>query len=618
MVSIDWIKELRPKTIGVFDDNQFIKRTPAIEQAFEWGKELHAGHKRLSGEPYFETHCVWVAGLLDSLIQDETYTIAGLLHDSVEDRQGSLDEIRRRFPGKLGEDVAFIVDGVTKLGSPPEGQSREMEALRKLAKFRDPGVFLVKLADKTHNLLTLQYMAEIKRQIKAVEAIRAYGKLAGILNCYEWRRWVEDLAFPYADPDTFNFVRKNIDNDPRLKIDFINENLYQLGKIMESCGIDGRINIVVNGYWQTWEKLRRLALARKASLNDFAAINDLISFRMVVKSDQIEPCYQLLARVNQFLGQALDPNNIDDYLASPQNGYRALQATAWWNDIGSIEVAITTEEMEGENMWGVVYAMQHAKDISNYQPLSILTPTGGLRFVPEGSTVLDAVASIQNEFLLDKISQVQVNGHFAQISDRVNAGDVVEVITGKERIKPNTQWLTLCNPTTARILRSVLAVGVLKKHADYGRGKVKESLKKKGILDLDDVSSLEGDKMDQLLEETGCSSVEDLYTAVGGGTVRIVDFESALDKVGISKKNFKWTTISLIGSSQDNHPGTLAKLLQMVSLHKGNIMRAVNNSLPNGDFLVHLVILNLSRQDEIELLEEFQNCSIEINFLEIA
>ena len=619
MVTIDWVKELRPKVAGEYDASQFVPRTENINNAYNWGKELHEGQKRLSGEPYFETHCVWVAGFLEKLVQNETYTIAALLHDSIEDREGStLDAIRSRFPGKLGQDVAYIVDGVTKLGSPPEGKSREMEALRKLVIFRDPGVFLVKLADKTHNMLTLQYMSEERRQKKALEAIRAYGRLAGTLNCYEWRRWLEDLAFPYAEPESFNYVKSHIDSDPRLDVNFINETMYQLGKIMEASGIEGRINIIVNGYWQVWQKLRRLAMMRKTSLDGFSAINDLVSFRMVVKSDQIDQCYQLLARVNQYFGDALEQDHFDDYLASPQNGYRALQVTAWWNHVGAIETAITTEDMEGENLWGVIYAMRHGKEISSYQPLVILTPTGSLRFIPDGSSVLDAVASIQNEFLLDKISLVQVNGRHVQLSDRIEAGDVVEVITGKERISPSPKWLGFSNPSTARTLRAVLAMKATKQHAELGRERIKGALKKRGVLTLDDILNLEPDKMDLILEETGCSSQEDLYAAVGGGAVRISDFETALDKAAIFKKKLQWTSISLIGASQDNQPGSLATLLKLISQHQGNILRAVNNTLSNSDFSVHLVVLNLSRQDELELVDEFQSCPIQIKFFEMV
>src|SRR5690606_16459722 len=135
-----------------FAPGEFIPRTPAIAEAYAWGQELHKGQYRLSGEPYFETHCVWVAGFLDKLIGREAWTIAALLHDAVEDQGETLDAIRERFPGPLGEEVAYIVDGVTKISNPRDGRTREIETLRKLAQFRDPGVYLVKLADKSHNL----------------------------------------------------------------------------------------------------------------------------------------------------------------------------------------------------------------------------------------------------------------------------------------------------------------------------------------------------------------------------------------------------------------------------------------------------------------------------------
>ena len=288
-VIIKQISEIRPRIGGEFDPGVFHARTETIARAYELGRELHDGQLRMSGEPYFDTHCVWVGGFLDKLVENEAWTIAGLLHDAVEDQGESLERIKNAFPGTLGEEVAFIVDGVTKISHPRDGRSREIETLRKIAQFRDPGVFLVKLADKSHNLITLGHMPEHKRRQKATEAIRAYGKLAGILNCYRWRCWIEDMAFPYAEPETYKLVRSQIDADPRLEVKFINTMMRQLGELMETAGIDGRIDLVVNGYWQTWTKLRRLARARKTSMTNFRSINDLVSFRMVVNSTRRQP-----------------------------------------------------------------------------------------------------------------------------------------------------------------------------------------------------------------------------------------------------------------------------------------------------------------------------------------
>ena len=618
MVSVKQISEIRPRIGTEFDPGVFHPRTAAITHAYELGRELHGGQLRYSGDSYFETHCVWVGGYIDKLVGNEAWTIAGLLHDTVEDQGETLDRIKAEFPGPLGEEVAFIVDGVTKISNPRDGRSREIETLRKMAQFRDPGVFLVKLADKSHNLLTLGHMPENKRRQKATEAIRAYGKLAGILNCYRWRCWIEDMAFPYAEPETYKLVRSQIDADPRLDVKFINTMMQQLGELMEKAGINGRIDLVVNGYWATWQKLRRMARARKTSMNTFRSINDLVSFRMVVSDPDATRCYELLPYVNRYLGSYLDQNSFDDYIACPQNRYRALQTTAWIPDKGAIEIAIATEEMEGENHWGVVYAIKQGRDISSYTPVEILTPTGGARFLPEGSTVLDAVASIQQEFLLDKISSVKVNGSLAHLSERVHPGDVVEVVTGSGRLAPTEEWLTFANGSTTRLLRSVLVTEALKKSAEGGRQMVKSTLARRGILALEDVQALQPDRFDVLLEQITCASLEDLYASVGFGAVRLVDLDSALDAAGITPDVLNWTTVNLTGAHSANRPGVLAKLALLVSREKGNILRSVNNTLSNGGFYLRLVVGSLDDSGRAALRKAFEGSGVEMETFEIT
>lgn len=617
-VSVTKIREIRPKLEDEFHPGPFIARTPAIAEAYRWGRELHDGQIRMSGEPYFDTHCAWVAGFLDRLVGNEAWTIAALLHDSIEDQGETLEQIKAKFPGKLGEEVAFIVDGVTKISNPRDGRSREIETLRKIAQFRDPGVFLVKLADKSHNVLTLKHMPEQKRRQKATEAIRAYGKLAGILNCYRWRRWIEDNAFPYAEPETYTFVKGMIDEDPRLDLKFINPMLAELASIMESAGIDGRIEITVNGYWQAWQKLRRMARARETTMNSFRDINDIISFRMVVNEDNESLCYALLPGVNRFLGVYLDQSRFDDYIAYPQNGYRALQITAWMPNRGSIEVAVATANMEGENTWGIIYALQNGKDISQYRPVEILTPTGGARFLEEGSSVLDAVASIQQEFLLDKISSVKVNGSLARLSDRVQPGDIVEVVTGGSRIVPSEEWLAYANASTTRLLRSVLITEALKKTAEKGRLIIKPLLAQHGILALEDVQALEPDRLDVMLETLACASLEDMYASLGSGAIRSIDLMNSMDEAGITIANLGWTTVNLIGGPQAHHPGVLAKLAFLVSEVGGNILRSVNNTLPNGGFSLRLVIHNLNNEARNELRTSYKDSGIEIESLEVV
>ena len=618
MVQIEKVREIRPKMAGEFDPGRFVARTPAIAEAYRWGQELHAGQKRLSGEPYFETHCGWIAAFLDNLVGNEAWTIAGLLHDAVEDKGESFERIREKFPGTLGEQVAFIVDGVTKLSNPRDGRSRELETLRKIAMFRDPGVFLVKLADKSHNLMTLEHMSPAKRIQKASEAIRAYGKLAGILNCHKWRCWIEDMAFPYAEPETFQFVRDAVDRDARLQPGFIQPMMDQLAGLMEKNGISGKVGIFVNGYWQVWQKLRRMARARKAPLNSFAHVNDLISFRLVVDSPDKECCYELLGAVNTFFGPYLDNDRFDDFIAFPQNGYRAIQVTAWMPGLGAIEVAISTAEMEGENTWGVVYAIQNGGDTSQYHPVEILTPSGGARFLRDGSTVLDAVASIQQEFLLDKISSVKVNSSLARLSDRVKPGDVVEVVTSGKRMTPSEDWLGFCNESTARYLRMVLATESLKRAAELGRQQIRPILAAHGLVALEDVQALEVDRTDNLLELLGCASLEDLYTAVGGGAIRLTDLNRTMTEVGILRGVLRWTTVNLSAGAEANKPGVLSLLAGVVSVHAGNILRSVNNTLPDGGFNLRLVVSFPEDLSKEAIEQTFRSAGISMKVFEIV
>jgi GTP diphosphokinase / guanosine-3',5'-bis(diphosphate) 3'-diphosphatase len=618
MVEVEFVREIRPKIADEFTfKGEFEPRTPSIGKAYELGKKLHKGQRRLSGEPYFETHCVWIASFIDRLVQNEAWTIAALLHDAVEDQGESLEQIQQHFPGILGKHVAYLVDGVTKMSNPRDGRSRELETLRKIARFRDPGVFLVKLADKSHNMMTLGHMSPEKQRQKATEAIRAYGKLAGILNCYRWRRWLEDMAFPYAEPEVFEFVKGQIDGDPRLELEFINEMLAKLGGLMEEEGIEGQVRIIVDGFWQAWQKLRQMAKDRRTSLDDFSAVNDVVSFRMLVKNSNVSDCYRLLARVNRFFNRYLDHSRFDDFIASPQHGYRALQVTAWLPDLGAIEVAITTEEMEGENLWGVVYALQNGKQITQYKPIQIFTPTGGTRFLPDGSTVLDAVAAIQ-DFLLDKINHVEINGEPRALDALIKPGDVVEVITHGDRMTPTEDWLKFCNLSTARQLRSVLVTVALKQTAEEGREMLRPLLEERGIVDLEDVQIQERLKFENLLSSLAAASLDDLYSALGGGAVRLSDVEEALDAAGISRLVLGWTTINIVGPSNTNRPGVLAYLAGLVSRYGGNILRTVNNTFSDGSFTLRWVIQGLNEERKQALLKAFLNCEINLDKVEIV
>lgn len=503
------------------------------------------------------------------------------------------------------------------MSNPRDGSSREIETLRKMAMFRDPAIYVVKLADKSHNLMTLNHMPQAKQWQKATEAIRAYGKLAGILNCYRWRRWIEDMAFPYAEPESYNTVKWKIDSDPRLNLNFIRYYLNELGRLFELEGISGSVRFTVNGYWQAWNKLQRMARDRRSSLEDFKAVNDIVSFRMIVRENDERACYRILGQVNKYFSRNLDQDRFDDYIAAPQNGYRAIQVTSYLPGIGAIEVAIATEEMEGENTWGVIHRIKNDQDISMYRPVQILTPYGGTRFLPEGGTVLDGVAAIQ-EFYLDKINKVLVNGEERHIYEQLNPGDVVEVVTSGTHLKPDPDWLNHCDVTTARRLRTVLAMVGLKEAGIRGREIIRPILAQQGILALEDLRFPDNHRIESLLGMLACASLDDLYAAIGDGSINLREFEEALEVAGISRSSLGWVTVEVSGSNTSNRPGMLYYVTSIVFEVGANIIRTSNTSNPEGAFNLRMVLTGLDEQGKNKLHEALKQSRFPLDKIEIV
>jgi len=360
-----------------------------------------------------------------------------------------------------------------------------------------------------------------------------------------------------------------------------------------------------------------MARSHRTSLQDFSAVNDIVSFRMLVRNDDETACYRLLSRVNRYFSRNLDQDRFDDYIASPQNGYRALQVTAYLPGTGAIEVAIATENMEGENTWGVIYAINHNQDISRYRPVQILTPFGGTRFLQEGSTVLDGVAAIQ-EFYLDKIHKVLVNGEERHLYDSLNPGDVVEVLSGEPHKVPEPDWLNHCNPSTARLLRNVLAMVNLKAASRRGRELIHNVISERGILDLDDVRALDPNRVEALLGLLASANLDDLYSAIGGGSISSDEFENALDLVGISRTALRWTSLLVEGPEATNRPGGLAYFAGLVSEVGGNILRTVSSTSKNGDFRLRMILGGIEGEQRQILIDRFNASRFPITNVEIA
>lgn len=319
-----------------------------VEKAYEYSKKAHEGQVRYSGEPYF-IHAAATAKTLAEYGMDATTIAAGLLHDAVEDGRVSREEIEKEF----GKELLFIVDGVTKLGTHKyRGAERHAESLRRLlvATASDIRVLIVKLADRKHNMQTLEHVPEHKRRRIALETLEIYAPIADRLGMGKMKKVLEDLAFPYVDPDAASHaaeVRK-------LKTQETEDGLAKVQKeLKQELGKKGvmmfRTDIRMKGLWSLHQKLER-------KHDDINLIHDIAALRIIVPS--IEDCYTTLGTVHALYKPL--PGEFKDYIAFQKpNGYQSLHTTVVTPEAGIVEIQIRTEEMHRRAQFGIASHMSY-------------------------------------------------------------------------------------------------------------------------------------------------------------------------------------------------------------------------------------------------------------------
>ncbi|HUY05613.1 MAG TPA: HD domain-containing protein, partial [Candidatus Paceibacterota bacterium] len=319
-----------------------------VEKAYELSKKAHEGQTRYSGEPYF-VHPAATAKILAEYGMDATTIAAGLLHDVVEDGKASREEVEKEF----GKELLFIVDGVTKLGTHKyRGAERHAESLRRLlvATASDIRVLIVKLADRYHNMQTLEHVPEHKRRRIALETVEIYAPIADRLGMGRMKRDLEDLAFPFIDPDAAVHaaeVRK-------LKTQETEEGLAkvrkEIGKELAKKGLKAfRTDIRMKGLWSLHQKLKRKG-------DDISLIHDIAALRIIVPT--IEDCYTTLGTVHALYKPL--PGEFKDYIAFPKpNGYQSLHTTVMTPEAGVVEIQIRTEEMHRHAVYGIASHMSY-------------------------------------------------------------------------------------------------------------------------------------------------------------------------------------------------------------------------------------------------------------------
>ena len=445
-----------------------------IEKAYKFAEKAHEGQKRLSGEPYF-VHVFETAKTLASFGMDTQTIAAGLLHDVLEDTPTPEDLIKTEF----GDDILFLIKGVTKLGTLKyRGHERHVESLRKffIAMANDLRVVFIKFADRLHNLRTLMYVPEAKRQRIALESIEVYAPLANRLGMGKLKGDIEDAAFPYAYPKEFAEVEEIIKEQK----DSYEKNLFVVREELEKELKKNKIRFSVLDY----RVKHKYSLYKKLLKYDFdlERINDIVALRIVV--DTIEECYRVLGLVHSIWNPL--PGRIKDYIAVPKpNGYRSIHTTIFTGHGGIAEIQIRTKEMHNEAAYGVAahfaYKEQGSKKVKgdkdkfkwieelkelNYSPddpkkfidhlkmdffndrIFIFTPKGDVIDMPEDSTPLDFAYSIHSD-IGDHTFGAKINSKMSPIFSKLKNGDIVEIITKKDS-KPSSKWLEYVKTTIAK------------------------------------------------------------------------------------------------------------------------------------------------------------------------
>jgi GTP pyrophosphokinase len=510
-----------------------------LEAAYQTAATAHAGQRRLSGEAFIE-HPLAVAQILADLRLDTTTLEAGLLHDTVEDTTVSLDTIRTEF----GEDIAQIVDGLTKLDK-LQFQTRELaqaENVRKMivAMAGDIRVLLIKLADRLHNMRTLSALAPAKQRRVATETLEIYAPLANRLGVQEVKWELEDLAFKTLHPGPYKEIAQLVETrrDERTRrIKDLTETLRQkLKELGIKADVDGRPKHLYSIY-------EKMVIRGK----DFEEIYDLVGIRIQVES--MKDCYAALGAVHALWKPV--PGRFKDYVAMPKsNMYQSLHTTVVGPEGRPIEIQIRTRDMHRTAQFGIAahwrykegkqkedadlawlgQMMEWLKDMADPREFMeglridlsggrvfVFTPKGDVTNLPQGATPVDFAYTIHTEVGHRTIG-AKVNGKLVPLDYELRTGDSVEILTSKAQGEgPSQDWLQfVATPRARNKIRQWFARGRREDALDQGRDLLQRQMRKQN---LPFKRLATEDALEQIAADLKYPDLDALYVAVGEGHV---------------------------------------------------------------------------------------------------
>ena len=526
-----------------------IKKNPQynsdlIKKAYDLAYDAHKNQRRRSGEPYI-MHPVAVAKILFDFGMDNECIVGALLHDVVEDTTYSLDYIRANF----GEEVATLVDGVTKLGKIPLSTKEEVQAenIRKMfiAMNQDVRVIIIKLADRLHNMRTLRHMPPYKQREKSLETLEIYAPIAHRLGIRSVKDELEDLAIRYLDPIAYKEIEDSLSmktSEGNIFLEDIKSQIRaKLEPIMDNVQITSRVKSVHGIFRKVYIKGK-----------NFEEIYDIYAVRIIV--DTMIDCYNALGIVHDMFTPL--PGRFKDYISTPKpNMYQSLHTTVLSKKGIPFEIQIRTWEMHRTAEYGIaahwkyklgkggkdeidsslqwIHKMlengdsaDNAEDMVSsikgdlsVDEIYVFTPKGDVKSLPKGSTVIDFAYAIHSA-VGNKMTGAKVDGRIVPLDTKLKTGQVVEVITSNQPGKgPSRDWLAIVKTGEARSkIRSWFKKEKRDENIVHGKSVLEHEFKRNYL-------RFEGDKylafVQKIAERQHFDSIEDFYAAIGYGGVNI-------------------------------------------------------------------------------------------------
>lgn len=522
--------------------------TALVEKAYELASSSHDGQLRLSGEPYI-IHPLQVAMILVNMNMDCESVCAALLHDVVEDTEVSYDMVKEIF----GQSIADLVDGVTKLGmvSLSTKEERQAENLRKMliAMNRDIRVIIIKLADRVHNMRTLEFMRDAKRREKALETLEIYAPIAHRLGIRPFKEELEDLAIRFLDPVAYDEIKKSLENTGKSRnvyLQDIKDKIYErITRTVPGAHIEARIKSVHGIY-------RKMYMQNK-SIDE---IYDIYAVRLIV--DSIYDCYNCLGIVHDMFTPL--PGRFKDYISTPKpNMYQSLHTTVISKEGIPFEVQIRTWEMHQTAEYGIAahwkyklgmgantgkvrfeerltwirQLLEEQKDAEDVEEIVrtiksdlvpeevfVFTPKGDVINLPMGATIVDFAYAIHSA-VGNKMVGAKVDGKIKTLDYKVKTGEIIEILTSSAANKgPNRDWLQIAQTSNARSkIRNWFKKERREENIETGKEELEREFRHNRIpLDDPAIQAL----LLKISERRHCNTLDEFYAAIGYGGISIV------------------------------------------------------------------------------------------------